>query len=141
MLGEAKSLGAEAIKRSDLDQLKRVAEGLPGTVFVIAVMKNSFSAKEKRLVRSFVEWARRPNDAMEPSHHVILMTGVELFAEYDIGAAWKKAGPPYSNYSDFHHHNSLRSFAEATQSIHLDLPPFYAWAAARQNRLKGRSKA
>jgi hypothetical protein len=134
VVGEAKSLADVAIKQSDITQLKKVAERLPGVTVVISVMKEKFSEQEKRRLRRFVEWARRSDSLQGPSHSVILMTAVELFADHNIDSAWKKAGEPYKARATFQTFRTLRAFAEATQAIHLGLLPFHVWHQARKRK-------
>lgn len=58
---------------------------------------------------------------------IVLMTGVELFADFSIENTWKDLGGVYEKHSGYHSTNRLESFANATQEIYLGLEPYYDW--------------
>lgn len=120
VVGEAKSYADEAITEDDLNTLKQVAEAVPGTVLVVSVMKKNFGEKEKKYLADFVRWSwERADDG--PKASVVLLTGVELFARYNVETAWKEAGAPYPTDAGYHIFADLREFGFATQKIHLGL--------------------
>lgn len=132
VIGEAKSFGRNSIKKGDLAKLKAMAERLPKCGIVIAVLKSAFDEEEKVQIKKLVEWGRVPDDTGNPRCPVLLLTGIELFADHTIKDAWEAVGPPHSNHADYFFRDTFRRFAEATQSIHLDLPPYYEWLRARR---------
>jgi hypothetical protein len=90
IIGEAKSAGkGELIKPRDLAQLKAVANKLPGAIIVVAVLRDHFLASEKKILKSFVTWARRLNSFGEPTNPVMLLTSRELFMDHFISATWE----------------------------------------------------
>jgi hypothetical protein len=120
IIGETKSMGkGDLIKPRDLTQLKLAATKLPECIIVIGVMREEFTANEKKRLASFVRWASRLNKVKSPTNPVILLTSRELFADYDIHAAWEKLGGVYKEHSDFHSLRNLYEFARSTQAIHL----------------------
>lgn len=126
ILGEAKSFGnGELIKRDDLNKLRKIARKIPTACFVISVMRDHFTDSEKKLLVPFVNWCRRPNSLGEPSHPVLLLTAKELFFDFSISSTWSDLGDPHSSYSGFQETKNFRSFAESTQAIYLDLPPYH----------------
>jgi hypothetical protein len=73
VIGETKSFGqGDLIKPKDLAKLKRIASKLPGAVIVISVMRETFTATEKRILKGFVEWSRRSGDRSRPRNPVVL---------------------------------------------------------------------
>jgi hypothetical protein len=97
--------------------------GHPGVILIVSVMKRAFSDGEKAMLADLVQWSwDRSGDG--PRAHVLLMTGVELFARHHVEQAWKEAGTPYSDKADYHTFADLREFAYATQRIHLGLDRF-----------------
>ena len=123
VIGEAKSFGANAIKKKDMAQLKKAAEMLPNSIIAISVLKESFSNTEKALLKKFVEWARKPVN-YKPRHWVILLTGTELFAKHNISYAWKDKGNPYNKFSDYHCTRTLQGLSNSTQAIYLNMPSY-----------------
>ncbi len=95
VIGETKSFGkGDLIKPKDLSKLKRIAAKLPGAVIVISVMRETFTASEKRILKSFIEWTRRSGDRSRPRNPVVLLTGHELFVDHLARIKWKELGPP-----------------------------------------------
>lgn len=126
VIGETKSLGqGDLIKSEDLTKLKAIGRKLPGVCIVISVLREHFTAPEKKLLQSFVNWGRRPDYDGQPTNPVILLTAHELFFEHHIGATWKALGKPYEGFADYEHTRNLYNFADATQRIYLDLPSFH----------------
>ena len=134
VIGESKSFGkGELVKARDLSQLKKVGRKLPGTFILIAVMRNEFTAREKKLLKKFVLWSRRTDERGRAVNPVILLTGRELFMRHMISATWKELGGEHAKYADFNHHRNLYELAQATQTIYLGLPSFFEeWAAKRK---------
>lgn len=140
VIGEAKSFGkGELIKPSDLSKLRQIGDKIPDAVFVISVMRDYFTEKEKVLLRKFAQWGRRRNEYGQPKHHIVLLTGQELFFDLSIGTTWKKLGEPHSRFEDWRHTQSLNAMAEATQSIYLGLPSYFEGSRASwEKRTKSR---
>lgn len=138
LIGEAKSFGAgDLVKTRDLNRLKLVASKLPNTFVVISVLRDSFTPSEIKRLKSFVQWGRRPNVHGQPTNPVILLTGVELFAEDYIQSEWENLLEPYKSFSDSLSIRTLYCFADATQQIYLGLPSYHKW---REEIWKIRSK-
>jgi len=123
IIGEAKSFG-ENLTEKDIEKLKLAAKFLPDSILVISVLKDHFSDDEKKLLKEFVEWART-SDNYRPRHWVILLTGTELFARFDISNAWKNKGEPYSKFTNYQ--DTLNELSDATQAIYLEMPSYYSW--------------
>ena len=120
VIGEAKSFADQAIGKSDLDALRAVATRLPGTVLVVSVLKESFSDEEKRLLKMLVRWGWVSVEGRMRAP-VIMLTGVELFADWTVEESWKKKGVPYPADADMSVFSELELFAIETQRIHLGL--------------------
>ena len=126
VIGEAKSFGkGDLVKPHDLEQLRRIARTLPGATIVISVLRDHFTENEKRALLPFVKWARRLNKDWAPTNPVILLTGVELFNDFDLGSTWTEKGGRYAEFSNFEYTHELEKLSEATQAIYLGLPSFF----------------
>ena len=126
LVGETKSLGkGDLIKPKDLAKLKAIGQKLPGAILVISVLRESFTASEKKWLQQFVKWCRRLDDHGRQTNPAILLTANELFFEHMISATWEKLGEPFKSFADYEHTRNLHSFADATQRIYLDLPSFH----------------
>lgn len=139
IVGETKSLGqGDLIKPKDLEKLAVIGRKLPGATIVIAVLRDDFTTTEKKALRQFVKWGRRPDDQGRPTNSVILLTAHELFFDLHISATWKNLGEPHKSFSDYEHTRNLHNFADATQRIYLGLPSFYDWSAAEWKKRAAR---
>ena len=133
-IGEAKSFGRNTFTRDEINKLKTLAGRLPGSAIIVATLKDELDDNEVKEIRSLAEWGRRPDGNGEPSHLVLVLTGIELFADYNIAETWKKLGAPFSNFEAHFHHKSIRSLSMATQQLYLNLEPYYEWRAARNRK-------
>ena len=125
LFGEAKSFGTgQLVKPEDLAKLRNVATKFPGAVLVVSVMREEFTEGERQILRPFVKRTRRLNAKWHPANLVVLLTGIELFQKFSIEGAWEAQGGKYEEFADYRWTHSLHRLAEATQAIHLDLPPF-----------------
>lgn len=141
LIGEAKSFGkGDLIKDNDLAKLKLVASKLPSAFVIISVLRNSFTAGEKKRLQSFVQWGRRPNVQGQSTNPVILLTGTELFAEHYISREWENRPEPYKSLSDYKHMRTLHAFADATQQIYLGMPSYFTWRKAAWKKKAERRK-
>jgi hypothetical protein len=128
VIGEAKSFAMNAITKEVIDGLKVVAERFPGAFLAVAVLKNEFSAHEKARLTALAKWGHRRIHEGWPIHPLIVMTGTELFANWQIDQAWKDKGGKAKALIDpgWVDISNLYTFAELTQQLYLDLPLFGA---------------
>ena len=128
VIGEAKSFALDAISNDVVDGLKAVAERFPGAFMAVAVLKSEFSAAERARLIPLAKWGRRRMHEGWPIHPLIVMTGTELFANWQIDHAWKEKGGKTKAFVELGYVDisDLYTFAELTQRIYLDLQPFSA---------------
>jgi len=126
IIGEAKSLGqGELITASELAKLKTVAAKLPEAVIVIAVLRDRFTAAEKKILTKFVTWGRRVNVYGGPTNPVLLLTSHELTMDHNVSSTWKALGGQHAKFADYDHCRTLFNLADATQQIYLGMPSFH----------------
>jgi hypothetical protein len=141
LIGETKSAGEnDLIKPKDLAKLKAIARKLPGSIFVISVLREKFTDSEKKLLQRFVKWCRRPDAHGRATNPVIVLTRHELFFEHFISATWKELGDPFNSFTDYEYTRNLYNFADATQRIYLGLPSFHEWRHAEWKKRATRNK-
>lgn len=125
VFGEAKSFGdGDLVTRDELNSLRRLATQFPGSATIISVLRPKFTDNEKRLLLPFVNWSRRLNKYSRPTNLVILLTGIELFHEFDVESTWRDLGGRYKELANYDSAHSLTGLAQATQTLHLGLPSF-----------------
>ena len=138
ILGEAKSFGqGDLIKPKDIARLKELGLRFPGSFLAVSLLRNEFNATEKVLLRKLVRWTRKLAPDGGPRNRVLLLTGHELLRQPEsLGHTWKEIGGTHAEFSDFHHTRSLRTIAEASIAIHLDMPSFESERQAAWNKRK-----
>jgi hypothetical protein len=135
--GEAKSFGTECFKSTDIDRMERIIEKFPDAFIIFAMLKNELSEDEKsRIGQLALRLRQRPNGRSAQSK-IIVLTGIELFADWRIGHAWEKIGGRHSVFSKSLHVqlDYLQTLADVTQQLYLDLPD--PWAHLRQMPKQG----
>jgi hypothetical protein len=105
--------------------LKLVANVVPGAIVVVSVMKMAFSEEEKKRLAVLTKWGWELVNRRARAQ-VLLLTGVELFADRSVNAAWEEAGDPYPRKASHWIFEDLDNFARATQKIHLGLDYYEA---------------
>jgi hypothetical protein len=99
------------------------------------------SPDEKDRIRKFAEWGRVPQKNGEPRAMVIVLTGTELFADYDVKHAWKEIGGEHAQVVQHPsvHIDDLWTLAETTQRLYLDMTAYWDWRRKRQRSRKQKS--
>jgi hypothetical protein len=127
MVGEAKSFAEKALFKGDIDRIKALAEELPGSFMVFAVLKEQFTIHEMTLLRRLANWGRRRHLNGRPRNPLIVLTGTELFSSFRLSSVWENnsrakefIGPSYVDLA-----NPFK-LAEITQQLYLGLQPFHA---------------
>ena len=114
VFAECKSFAKEALKDSDMKQMAKLAQRFPDAAFVFAVLKDNFSAKETRLLKSFIN-KHKGNGRWYGEHRpIITVTGKDLSFKNYLNQ------DEILNYSHFDT-NSLAAFAHATQQRNLGI--------------------
>ena len=120
VFGEAKSFSKEAVTDRDIKALTLVADAVPGSVVVVSVLKRDFGNEEKERLAEFTKWGWELIHG-RPRAQVLILIGIELFADFDVQMAWKHAGAPYPGDPLLDVFHDLDTFAHTTQKIHLGL--------------------
>ncbi|MGV2069044.1 hypothetical protein [Agrobacterium sp. 22-226-1] len=144
IFGEAKSFSdGDTLKPKDIARLQNLALQFPGCYLAVSVLRKEFTEGEKVLLRRLVRWTRKLAPNGGPRNRVLLLTGHELLRTWGpLSNTWKSVGGKHSEFADSHHTRSLMSTAEATISIHLDMPSFSAarhasWSRRDTSKKKG----
>ncbi len=136
VFGEAKSFGTDVFKDDDVDRMKILAETFPGSLLVFATLKeaNQLSKEEISRIRKLAEWGREyDKENRRTRAPVILLTGTELFTPHHLHQSWEKKGGQRAALIKpaYVHIGHLRTLADFTQQVYLDMPSYHAWSEAR----------
>jgi hypothetical protein len=136
IFGEAKSFGNDSIQERDVARLRALAETFPGSILVIATLKEAseLSGTELARVRDLAEWGRDYEWAHRRSRApVILLTGTELYASYGLRQTWKAKGGRHEELAKpgWVQLDRLRTLADLTQQLYLGMPSYSEWARVK----------
>ena len=92
MIGECKSLGAEAFQTQDIDRLKELAHWFPGAFLVAATLKEAFDPAETDALRDLAEWGWGLGHRRRLPSPLIVLTSRELMCRTHLQSAWREAG-------------------------------------------------
>ena len=144
IFGEAKSFGeGDTVRPRDIARLQELALHFPGCYLAVSVLRKEFTEGEKVLLRRLVRWTRKLTPNGGPRNRVLLLTGHELFRTWvPLANTWNSVGGRHAAFADFHHTKSLSTIAEATISIHLEMPSFSEarhafWSRRNSGKEKG----
>lgn len=140
VIGETKSFADRAIQNEEIRRLKLIGGALPGTVLVIAVLKEELSREEKRRVGRLALWGRVPLADGRWRAPVVVLTGTELFANDGVQNRWREHGGLRAELTEaaYVHIDNLVTLADLTQQVHLDLPSYWSWFEQR-TRVRGKN--
>jgi hypothetical protein len=142
VFGESKSFATESFKERDIQRLRRLAEAIPGSYVVFSTMKKQLSETEKGRIRKFADWGRVPQRNREPRAMVIVLTGTELFADYNIKQEWEAIGGAHAAMVEHAsvHIDDLWTLADITQQLYLQMPPYWDWLEKRRQKRSGKKE-
>jgi hypothetical protein len=106
-------------------------------------MKTHLSDAEKSRIRKFADWGRVPQKNGEPRAMVIVLTGIELFADHSLKQTWQESGGAHAAMVEHAsvHLDDLWTLAEITQRLYLGMPSYWDWRARRVRKGKGKAPA
>jgi hypothetical protein len=69
---------------------------------------------------------------------VLILTGIELFDDFEPPSCWKDKGAPYEAFAnDWHIRDGIQNLCDATQQMHLGIESYWTWyEQKRQSRIK-----
>ena len=139
VFGEAKSFGKVAFKKSDVDNMKLLAQKFPGSILVFATMREGkdLSKGEINRIKQLAEWGREYDQVRRQTRApVIVLTGTELFSPMFLDESWEEKGGKHKTLIELarvrariHH---LRVLADLTQQLYLGMLPYGSSRSTRR---------
>lgn len=124
-------------EKKDIERMKVLAAEFPGSVLVLATMRENLTEAEKRLIKPLVNKGRRYWKSEKTNNPVIILTGTELFSNYGIPYCWKgKEGKAGEIEKGNFYARNLSEIADATQQIYLGMQPYHQWRAEQWQKRK-----
>ncbi|HTU09554.1 MAG TPA: hypothetical protein VMG08_01550 [Allosphingosinicella sp.] len=126
LFGEAKSFGKDAFTAEDVSRMKQLAIAFPGAALVFSTMRQPSDLTEEEVARlsELARWGRHYEDARsEARAPVIILTGVELFADHNLSHSWRERGGRHAELINpaYVRPDNLRELADMTQQLYLGM--------------------
>jgi hypothetical protein len=116
--GECKTYGL--FERKDIARMKQLAKAFPGSVLVFATLRDTLTREEVRALSRFARSGRKYWKPERPINPVLILTKHELMHLVGPPYCWESLGVK----DKFQHIHGLLDICNATQQIHLGLPPW-----------------
>lgn len=126
VLGECKTF--DMFEAKDIVRMKRLAAAFPGAVLVFATFNDRLKSAEAKRLAELAVWGRRGW-----RNPVMVLTARELTSDFGPPFCWAHSG--IAGEKKLYEavtkapvpHTSLRRLADATQQLHLNMPPDEDW--------------
>jgi hypothetical protein len=116
--GECKTYGL--FEQKDVQRMRNLAKWFPGAVLIFATLRDKLTENEVRSLSRFARVGRKYWKTERPINPVMILTKHELLAPFGPPHCWKELGFE----STFRNVDGLLDLCNATQQIHLSLPPW-----------------
>jgi hypothetical protein len=132
LFGECKTYGPFEAK--DIERMLRLAREFPGAVLVFSTLRDSLSKQEVTALTRLAKTGRKHWKADRPINPLLILTGAELLSHRPAPYCWTEA-----QQKRFQHLSGLLDLCDATQQLHLGLPPLReewnkGWERKRERR-------
>ena len=133
IFGECKTF--KGFQENDIDRMGKLGDAFPGAVLVFATLNDSLNDKEKTILRPLVNRCREYWKNDRPVNPVLILTGIELFAEADLSETWEKAGGLRAEFARSDKPTNLLGLCDVTQQVYLDMTPSDQWLEEQAKNL------
>lgn len=122
ILSECKSYNA--FEDKDIRRLGILGSIYPGSLLVFATLRRELAPREKVRLAKLAHKGRGCVGMEEPANPLLVLTGSELFMNYQPTAFWSKQGGKYASLSkQLRFEGDLIGLCSITQQLYLDMPP------------------
>lgn len=126
IFAECKTYGS--FTKKDVDRMNLLADQFPGAILVFATLKNSITETEKKLLRPLVNRGRRYWNNERPYNPILILTGIELFADHGPRNTWNDVGGKHAEFAKrYIGLDDMLQICDATQQIYLEMNPWHEW--------------
>jgi len=139
ILGECKSFNEFANK--DVYRMKELANNFPGAVIVFSTLRESLTDREKKIISKLARQGRKHLKAEQWVNPVLILTGVELFNDFEPPYCWKDKGGQYAAFANnWHGENGIQDLCDATQQIYLGIESYWTWYGQKREKIMARQR-
>lgn len=126
LFAECKSYGRFELR--DIERMTTLGAEFPGAILVFATFRKALSEREKRMLRKVAKRGRKYS-VLDPNHNpVLVLTGIELFANFRPPKSWEDAGGRFAEFARTHReYPEILGLCDCTQQLHLDMESYHDW--------------
>ncbi len=112
----------------DVKRLKALGEVFSGSVLAFSTFRKELKAQERKWLVALTQKGRRRLKADQWQNPVLILTGLELFAQEPPPDCWKAAGGRFAPFAaTYPGAGAIQELCDFTQQIHLGLESYAAW--------------
>jgi len=136
IFGECKSFNE--FTDADVRRMGKLASEFPGAIIAFCTLRNALTKREKKIIANLARKGRKHFKAEQWINPVLILTGIELFADFEPPSCYKDKGAPYEAFAnDWHIRDGIQNLSNATQQMHLEIESYWTWyEQERQKKLQ-----
>ena len=140
IFGECKSFNE--FTYADVNRMRRLADKFPGAVIIFCTLRETLTNREKKIIAKLARRGRKHFKSEQWINPVLILTGIELFSDFEPPSCYEKRGAPYETFaSNWHIRDGIQNLCDATQQMHLGIESYWTWyEQKRQKRLARKKK-
>jgi len=133
IFGECKSFNE--FKSKDVNRMKQMADNFPGSVIAFCTLRQTLTVRERKIIAKIARRGRNHFKAEQWITPVLILTGIELFSDFDPPSCYKDKGVPYNTFADdWHVRDGLQELCDATQQMHLGIESYWTWYEQKRKK-------
>jgi hypothetical protein len=133
IFGECKSFNEFTNK--EVNKMKVLADKFPGAVIAFCTLRETLTEGEKKIIANLARRGRKHFKAERWINPVLILTGIELFNDFEPPYCWKDKGVPYEAFAnDWHIRDGIQNLCNATQQMHLGIESYWTWYEQKRRK-------
>lgn len=139
IFGECKSFNEFTL--ADVSRMSKLADKFPGSVIAFCTLRKALKDREKKIIAKLARQGRKHFKDERWINPVLILTGIELFDDFEPPSCWKDKGAPYEAFAnDWHIRDGIQNLCDATQQMHLRIESYWTWYEQTRQKKIARKK-
>ena len=135
IFGECKSF--KEFANTDVNRMKLLADKFPGAVIAFCTLRETLTDSEKKIIARLARRGRKHFKAEQWINPVLILTGIELFSDFEPPSCYEKRGAPYEAFANnWHIRDGIQNLCDATQQMHLGIESYWTWYGQKRQKRK-----
>ncbi|NQU77226.1 hypothetical protein HQ544_00860 [Candidatus Falkowbacteria bacterium] len=126
IFGECKSFNEFTSK--DVNRMRQIADNFPGAVIAFCTLRSILTDREKKIIAKLARRGRKHFKAEQWMNPVLILTGIELFNDFEPPYCWKGKGASHNAFADnWRVQDGIQELCNVTQQIYLGIESYWTW--------------